>query len=90
MDLVKTHPAVQRAGAALVALYAVLVVSTVAPSGQLIGYFHITRQVAGAIVTLIVSGGGYLIGVLYPFVLPAVITVKTLVSAFGTAYAIAW
>ncbi len=89
MELVRNQ-AVQRAGAALVAVYAVLVLSTASASGQLIGHFNITRQVAGAIVTLIVSGGGYLLGVLYPFVLPAVITVKTLVSAFGTAYAIGW
>ena len=89
MELVR-NSAVQRAGAALVAVYAVLMLSTVSASGQLIAHFNITRQVAGAIVTLIVSGGGYLLGVLYPFVLPAVITVKTLVSAFGTAYAIGW
>jgi hypothetical protein len=59
-------------------------------SGRLVAHFHVTRAVAAVIVNLIVSGGFWTLAVLYPFIVPAEITLQTLIKLFGVTYAIGW
>lgn len=78
-----------RAVAALAALTALIIAARPALTGRLVAHFHVTKEVAGTIVTLIVSGGWEL-DLLFPWIIPVEATVAGLIAVAGTAYAIAW
>jgi hypothetical protein len=78
-----------RAHALFILVAAPLFVLFARGSGQVIGHFHVTKAVAGAVVTMAVSGG-WEFALVFPWAIPAEVTILSLTAIMGFAGAVAW
>lgn len=69
---------------------AALVALLVRPLALIVGHFHVSTSVANAVVAAIMGGGGWVISVFFPWIIPYVLTVKGLVAVIGVGGAVGW
>lgn len=58
--------------------------------GDLVRHWGISESVAVTVVHLIVNGGAWYVGVLYPYLLPLVATGKALIATLSVGVAVGW
>jgi hypothetical protein len=84
---VKVSP---RAGGMLTLGAAAIVMMVVSPFARLVSHFGFDNDVAQYIIGLIAGGSIWLLGVAFPAVIPYLVTIRGILAAFGTGFAVGW
>ena len=65
-------------------------VATLTPVAGPTRKFGLSPDVAGMVITVLTTSGGWLVGAMWPFLLPWIATIRGLLAAFGAGWTVGW